>query len=177
MFDIHVPAHEPHLKPQDGGVLPVVGQDEFDRVTVRHPSKSLAETHMAAFIDTPIAGEAFAQVGMQPFFVATCPTAAECDWMQSGGGRLRHKIEAVAAHTFVHGRDRWFVVGGLQGHIPESVRREIRTQHEQFAMIIALEAWIVEDGLFHLVKSSARRWRPHIADWFCVILKHDVAEG
>ena len=62
MFNIHVPAHEPHLKPQDGGVFPVVRQDKLYHITVRHPSESLAETHVAAFINAPIAGKAFAQV-------------------------------------------------------------------------------------------------------------------
>ena len=43
-------------------------------------------------------------------------------------------------------------------------------------MVVAAEAGVVENGLFHLVKSRARSQRPHIADWFSVVLKHDVPE-
>jgi len=62
VLDIHIPAHEAHLQPKDGGITAIVGYDEFDSIAIRNPSKTLPKTHMAAFVDGPIARKAFAQV-------------------------------------------------------------------------------------------------------------------
>ena len=83
MDDVAVPAHETHLEPQDGRVTTLVGKDEFDGVAVCHPHKLLAEDVLAYFVNGVVAGEAFAEVGVQPSFVTTSATSTKAYGMES----------------------------------------------------------------------------------------------
>ncbi len=51
----HVPAHKPHLKTKNGPVLPVIGQDKFQRIAISHPNEPLTEGHVATFVNCVIA--------------------------------------------------------------------------------------------------------------------------
>jgi hypothetical protein len=103
MFNIHVPAHKPHLQAQDGRVPPVMRQDKLDCIAICHPSESLTKAHVAVFVNGPIAGKSFSEMGVQFCLVATCPAATKCDGVKDSQRSLCHKVEAVAAHATIHG--------------------------------------------------------------------------
>ena len=82
MDDVAVPAHETHLEPQDGRVTTLVGKDEFDGVAVRHPYKPLAKDVLAYFVNGVVAGEAFAEVGVQSSFITASATSTKANRME-----------------------------------------------------------------------------------------------
>ncbi len=55
---INIPAHQPHLKAKDRGIIAIVREDGADSITVGDPDKSGSEEHMAVFVDRPVASKA-----------------------------------------------------------------------------------------------------------------------
>jgi hypothetical protein len=64
MLNVHIPAHKPHLQAEDGGVPPVVREDELDRITICNPSESLTKAHVAIFVNGPITGKSLSEMGV-----------------------------------------------------------------------------------------------------------------
>jgi len=84
VFDIHVPAHKPHLQAKDGRIPPIVRQDKLDCIAICNPSKSLTKAHVAVFLNGPIAGKTLAKMGVQFCLVATCTAATKCNGVKDG---------------------------------------------------------------------------------------------
>jgi hypothetical protein len=58
----HIPAHKPHLQTKNGWVVPVIGLDEPNHVTIRNPDKPCAKEVMMILVDSPVASKTFAQM-------------------------------------------------------------------------------------------------------------------
>ncbi len=82
-------------------------------MTVSSPCKALAETHMATFVNGPVAREAFTKMGIKALLVTVCAAATKCHGMQDSSRILCHEEEFATAHASVHGRERHFVDAGL----------------------------------------------------------------
>ena len=76
MDDVDVPTHQAHLQAEDSRIAAVVGQDKFNGVTIRDPDEPLTEDVVSDLIYAVVACEAFAQMRVQPYFIAaTLPSA------------------------------------------------------------------------------------------------------
>ena len=83
MHNDHIPTHETHLKAQDCRVIAIVGEDKSERIAVSYPGKLHAPTHVAAFINSEIAGKPFAEIRMQTAFIVASTAATERYRMES----------------------------------------------------------------------------------------------
>jgi hypothetical protein len=46
---------------------------------------------MLTLVDSPVASESLAKVGVKTFLVAACAATAKRDWVEDGGGIFGHK--------------------------------------------------------------------------------------
>ena len=60
-------------------------------MTISCPRKALTKAHMATLVDSPVASESLAKVGVKAFLVAARAAAAERDWVEDGGRIFGHK--------------------------------------------------------------------------------------
>jgi hypothetical protein len=85
---------------------------------------------MSTLVDSPVASESLAKVGVKTFFVAACPAAAKCDWVEDGSGICGHTLKVATTHTSMHGGERRVIVAGLQGNITKTVGGEVSAKDE-----------------------------------------------
>ena len=76
----------------------------------------------------------------------------------------------------MHGGKRRFIVAGLQCNIAKTVGGEVSAKDEYFAVIVPLNARVVEDGLPHFVENRQMGGCPRRTKRRGVILFHELAE-
>ena len=74
----NIPAHQLHLQPKDSWVVSIVREDETNSVAIRNPNKTNAKEHMPIFVDRPVTGKTFTEMGVEVYFITTTVPAAEC---------------------------------------------------------------------------------------------------
>jgi hypothetical protein len=82
-------------------------------MAISSPCKALAKTHIATFVNCPVAREAFAKMRMKALLVTTYAAATKRHGMQDSSRILCHEEEFGTAHASVHGRERRFAVARL----------------------------------------------------------------
>jgi hypothetical protein len=70
------------MQAQDSRIATIVRENEFDSVTVHNPNESLPEDIMPNFVDAAVACKAFAQMRMQPYFIAATLPSAEANGVE-----------------------------------------------------------------------------------------------
>jgi hypothetical protein len=113
---------------------------------------------------------------MKALFIATHPVQAENNWVEYPTAVLRHEPESVAGHVLSGLSQGAVIIPRLTYNIPKSQCRKISAQHGEFAMVESTKAGIEKDWLLKLLKCRVCGGRPHIANGFCILPCHNLAE-
>jgi hypothetical protein len=97
--DVNVPSHQVHSKAEDGRVTPFISHHKLCHVAIGNPHESPANTHMAIFIHTPIAGKDLPEVRVKLLLVASTATGSKCHWMQSPEACFCKKVKTLPQHV------------------------------------------------------------------------------
>jgi hypothetical protein len=92
--DVDIPAHQAHLQTQDSRVAALLRENEFDGVTVHNPNKTLRKDVMSDFVDTVVACETLAKMGVQLNFVSAAFPSTKANGVEDSLEILSHESEA-----------------------------------------------------------------------------------
>jgi hypothetical protein len=90
-------------------------------MTISDPREPLAKAHMGAFIDQPVAREAFSEVGVKSSFVSLCAATTKCNRMEDGRRVLCHERKSTASHVSVHGKKGRLIITRLQSNTSKTI--------------------------------------------------------
>jgi hypothetical protein len=86
MDNINIPAHQPHLKAKNSWVGTIIGKDEFNRVAVGCPYKSLSKEHMVALVYCPVTGKTLAKMRVKTNLISAGPPSTKSNRMKDSRG-------------------------------------------------------------------------------------------